>query len=408
MLSERIIEQLTERLVNRIEKGNAYVLEQIGKSINKIGTLSPSKAQELAQILKYGGSYEKIVNRLAEITNLNVRDIYKIFDEVAKHDYKFAKQFYDYRGIDYIPYEQNIALQNQVKALASITAREYVNISNTLAFTKKDKFGHIIYTELSRTYQNAIDEAVLAISQGKDTFQDQMYKIIRELGSSGLKTVDYANGRSMRLDSAIRMNIQGALRNLHNETQKILGKEFDSDGVEISVHSNPAPDHEEVQGRQFSNEEFEKFQNNLDSKDYQGKVFTANFEGHDRRSISEYNCYHYIFSIVLGVSKSEYTNEQLQEIINDNHKGFELDGKHYSNYEGTQFQRRLETEIRKTKDMQIIARASDSQELIQESQDKITALTHKYKELSDASGLPTKMQRLRVSGYKRVAIKNKK
>lgn len=240
MLSEKIIEQLTERLVNRIEKGNAYVLEQIGKSIKKIGTLSPSKAQELAQILKYGGSYEKIARKIAEITELNVKDVYKIFEEVAKHDYQFAKQFYDYRGIDYIPWEQNTALRNQVKALARITVRDYINISNTFAFTTKDKFGRVVYTELSRTYQNAIDEAVLNVSQGKNTFQEQMYKTIKELGSSGLKTVDYANGRSMRLDSAIRMNIQGALRNLHNIIQQQFGEEFDSDGIEISVHSNPA------------------------------------------------------------------------------------------------------------------------------------------------------------------------
>ena len=36
----------------------------------------------------------------------------------------------------------------------------------------------------------------------------------------------------------------------------------------------------------------------------------------------------------------------------------------------------------------------------------ITYLTRKYKQLSDISGLPTKMQRMKVSGYKRVA-KNK-
>lgn len=414
MLSEQIIEQLTERLVNRIEKGNEYVLEQIGKSINKIGTLSPSKAQQIAQVLKYGGSYEKIVNKLAEITNMNVQDIYKIFEEVAKHDYRFAKQFYDYRGIDYIPYEKNIALQNQVKALAQVAVRDYVNLSNTLAFTTKDKFGHVVYTDLARTYQNAIDEAVLSVSQGKTTFDEEMYRLIKELGSSGLKTVDYGNRRSMRLDSAIRMNMQGALRNLHNETQKIIGEEFGADGVEISVHSNPAPDHEEAQGRQLSYEEWNKLQTIGVAKTYDGKTINLHRElkrteasSLSFRPISDYNCQHYKFDIVLGVSKPNYTNEQLQEIIDNNNKGFELDGKHYTNYEGTQLQRKLETEIRKAKDLQIMAKASGNEQLIGEAQQKITALTHKYKELSDVSGLPTKMQRLRVPGYRRTKVNNK-
>lgn len=407
MLDERIIDKLIERLVNRIEQGNTYVLEQIGKSIKKIGTLSPSKAQQLINVFKYGGNYDKIVQKLAQITELNVKDIYEIFEEMAKSDYQFAKQFYDYRGVKYIPYEENIALQNQVKALARITANEYVNLSNTLAFTKKVN-GRVVYTDLARTYQDAIDKAVLSVAQGKNTFDEQMYSTIKELGSSGLKTVDYASGRSMRLDSAVRMNLKGALRNLHNETQAVFGEEFGSDGVEISVHFNPAPDHAEVQGRQFSKEEFEKFQNDQDAVDYQDKLFTKEHDGKDRRSISEYNCYHYTFDIVLGVSKPNYSNEELQKIIDDNNKGFELDGEHFTNYEGTQLQRKLETEIRKQKDIQIMAKASGNKELVGESQQKITQLTRKYKELSDVSGLPTKLERARVSGYRRTKVNLKK
>lgn len=406
MLNEQVIDKVIERLVNRIEEGNTYTLKKIGESIKKIGTLSPSKAQELVQVLKYGGDYDKIVNKLAEITELNVKDIYKIFDEVAKNDYNFAKQFYDYRNVKFIPYEENIALQQQVRAIANITVGEYRNLTRSLAFTKRVN-GRIVYTDLARTYQETLDKAVLSIIQGKNTFQDQMYSTIKELANSGIKTVNYGTNRSMRLDSAVRMQLKGALRNLHNETQEIFGREFGANGVEISVHGNPAPDHAEVQGRQFSNEEFNKFQNDIDAKDYQGKLFPAEFDGHDRRSISEYNCYHYTFAIVLGVSKPEHSNKELQEIINSNEQGFELDGKHYTNYEGTQLQRQLETEIRKAKDTQIMAKASGNDQLVGESQQRITQLTNKYRELSNISGLPTKIQRMRVSGYRRTKIMKK-
>ena len=403
MIDERLIDKLVERLVNRIEEGNTYTLQKIGESIKLIGSLTPSKAQQLEQILKYGGNFDKIVNKLADITELNVKDIYKIFEEVAKKDYQFAKQFYDYKGVKYIPYEQNTALQQQVKALARITANEYVNFSNTLAFTKRVN-GKVVYTDLARTYQDVIDKAVLSVAQGKSTFNEQMYSTIKELASSGLKRVDYASGRSVRLDSSVRQHLKGALRNLHNETQAVFGEEFGSDGVEISVHINPAPDHAEVQGRQFSKEEFNKFQNDQDAVDYTGKLFTKEHNGKDRRSISEHNCYHYTFDIVLGVSKPNYSNEQLKQINEDNNKGFELDGVHYTNYEGTQLQRKLETEIRKQKDIQITAKASGNKQLVEESQSAITQLTLKYKQLSDVSGLPTKLERMRVPQYKRVNV----
>ena len=200
------------------------------------------------------------------------------------------------------------------------------------------------------------------------------------------------------------MNLKDSLRELHNETQRIFGEQFDSDGVEISVHENPAPDHEMVQGRQFSNKQFDNFQNDLKAKSYDGIVFEPEFDGHDRRSISEYNCYHYTFSIILGVSVPEYTNKQLQAIIDRNNEGFEIDGKHYTIYQGTQLQRQLETEIRKQKDIQIMAKASGQKDLVMESQQKITQLTTKYRELSAKANLPIKEKRMRVSGYKRTKI----
>lgn len=419
MLSDEVIEKVVERLVRRIEIGNEYVLKKIGESVKKIGTLNPSKAQELVQILKYGGDYDKITKKLVEITKLNIKDIKKIFQEVAKNDYDFAKQFYEYRNKKFIPWEENMALRQQVDALADLTANEYVNFarSDMIGFGIKDKKGNVKFRGLESTYNRLLDEAILNVGQGKETFDNAMYRQLKQMGT-GLKVI-YKDGRTMRLDSAMRMHMKNALRELHNRTQEMFGEEFDADGVEISVHLNPAPDHEKVQGRCFTTNqydsegnlikkgEFEKFQDSEDAVSYDGIEFPKVSEetGYDRRSISQYNCYHYTFAIVLGVNKPQYSNEELQEIIDNNNKGFELDGKHYTNYQGTQLQRKLERAIREQKESQILGRASDNEKLIYESQKKITQLTSKYRELSNVSGLPTSDRRLRVSGYHRVAIK---
>ena len=213
MLSEEVIDRVVERLVNRIEQANTYVLKKIGESIKKVGTLNATSSQQLYQLIRYGGDYDKIVKKLAEITELNVKDIYKIFDEVAKTENVYFKKFYNYRGKKFIPYEYNTALQNQVRAIANLTANNYINISRTMAFARRTPNG-IIYTDLSRTYQDVIDKAILSITQGKTTFQDEMYSTIKELSESGIKSVDYASGRSMRLDSATRMNIKSGLRDM--------------------------------------------------------------------------------------------------------------------------------------------------------------------------------------------------
>ena len=405
MLSQEVEEKLANILVTRIEETNTYILKQIGNAIKQISTLTPSQAYQIAQILKYGGTYNEIAKELARVSGKNVQDIYKIFEEVAKNNKQFAKQFYKYRGIDYIPYKKDIALQNMVKSIADITAKQYLNIARTtgIGFLFKDINGQILFKNIQESYYEIIDRGILAISQGKETYQSEMRRIIKQLGNNGL--VMYESGRTRRLDSAVRMNILDGIRQVNNETSLRFGEEYGADGVEISVHANPAPDHADVQGRQFSKEEYEKLENGEVAKDYNG---ISRQLGHSKngsyRHISEYNCYHKIFNIVLGVSKAEYTEEQLNEIQEKNEQGFEFEGKHYTNYQGTQLQRRIETEIRKNKDTQILAKASGDTELIEQSQNKIRLLTSKYNDLCKASGLPPKKQRMSVAGYRKVKV----
>lgn len=417
-MTEREMELLTEILVSRVNDANHVFLSKIGQSLKNIGSLSPTEAHKLIQILKYGGKYEEIINEIQRITKMNIKDIEDIFEAYSKKDQRFAKQFYNYRNKPFIEYDKNLALKRQTISLAKMTQKEMYNYSktNALGYSIKDAKGNIVTTGLRETYDKVLDEAVLNVGQGKQSFDEAMKTTLNQLGTSGLKTLDY-EGRSVRLDSAVKMHLNTSLRTLHNENQELFGKEFGADGVEISAHSNPAPDHAGVQGRQFSTKkekgqkmsEWEKLQNEGYATDYTGKLIdirSVSKKGRvSHRPISTMNCYHTVKSVVLGVNKPIYSEEQLQEIIEENNKGFELDGQHYTNYQGTQMQRTLERRIREQKDIQILAKASDNQELIAKSQQKISQLTSKYKELSSVSGLPTEMERMRVPGYRRVAVK---
>ncbi len=394
MITEEMQDRLVQGLLDRMEQLNIELLEEIGKQIKYIGTLTPSQAHKLAQIILYGENVNWIARRLSEVTNLNVREIYQIMKKTAIENQEFARQFYKAKGIDFIPYEKNVLLQNQVRAIATLTANRYKNIMNSTAYVLDDKL-----VPIGKIYQEVVDKAILSVSQGKESYQTVMRKTMNELVEKGMRVrvdkngeptgtrvVDYKSGLSRRADTAIRMNTLEGIRTTSNELQKQFGEEFGADGIEISVHEHPAPDHADIQGKQFTNEEFEELNESLD------------------RPIGTLNCYHYIFSIVLGVSKPEYTKEQLEEIKKDNDKGFEFEGKHYTLYEGTQLQRRIETKIRELKDKQIMSKAMGDIEQVGNCQRKITELTHKYRELSNISGLKTKMQRMTVSGYRRIKV----
>lgn len=124
------------------------------------------------------------MRKLAEISGKNVNDIYKIFDQVAKDNKQFAKEFYRYRGQDFIPYYKDIAVQNQVRSIAQLTANTYTNIARTtgIGFLFEDLNGQMSFKNIQQAYSEIIDRGILSISQGKETFQQEMRRIIRDVG----------------------------------------------------------------------------------------------------------------------------------------------------------------------------------------------------------------------------------
>ena len=402
MLNEEVQERLANTIVKKIEKLNEYIINEVGKSLLQLGKLTPSKAYQLEQTLKYGASYNKIVKKIEQVTKLNLKQIDDIFRAVAKKNQEFAKQFYDYRNIDFIPYDKNEALKQQVEALANITKDSYVNIMNSSAYMLL-RGNKLRTTTLSKIYQEALDEAIISVGQGKEAYGSAIRRIMKELTSKGMQYVDYASGYRRRLDSTIRMNLLDGIKLVSNETQNIFAREYNSNGVEISVHLNPAPDHEKVQGRQFSDEEYKKLNEGMIAKDYKGNEYSLDHDYNGTyRPISTMNCYHYEFRIILGVSKPQYDDKELKEIREKNDKGFDYKGKHYTMYEGTQLQRRLEVEIRRKKEQQIGYRSINAIEEAQIVQRKINKLTKRYKELSEISGLKPYATRMSISGYRRI------
>ena len=119
MITEEMQDRLIQGLLDRVEQLNIELLEEMGKQIKYIGTLTPTQAHKLAQIILYGENVNWIARRLSEVTNLNVREIYQIMKQTAIENQEFARQFYKARGIDFIPYEKNVLLQKQVKAIAT-------------------------------------------------------------------------------------------------------------------------------------------------------------------------------------------------------------------------------------------------------------------------------------------------
>ena len=435
MLNENKQEELLKIFQQRFEDFNTKVLEELGNVIKQFKDLTPSQAYSLAQQLKYNTTVKDLLNELSKISGLSVKDLKAILEKVARENISFADVYYKARGLETPIYSENKALQRLVSSVYNISGAEFKNIAKSTGFRLLGDNGEPLLLDIDETYKYVIDKCVVAISQGKETYQQSMRSTLKQLSSSGVRKIEYESGYSRRLDSSIRQNILDSIRQVSNESQKLFGEEFDYNAVEVSHHSNSAPDHSnndiengkfDIDGHQFVKLDILKEQikngiekeitlKDIDEVNHRVKCKDKWYYDFDyinnnlNRPVSTMSCYHYIFSVVLGVSRPQFTDKQLEEDKKKNNDGFEFEGKHYTFYEAEQLLNRIALEIRKSKDTQIMAKSSGDDDLILSSQTKITQLTTKYRQVVKASGLPNKLATKGwVPGYKRKSVKNLK
>ena len=392
MKNDKKLELLLEKFYNRFNQYNTKVLEKLGEAIKKFDGISPTNAHKIAQQLKYGTDIDDLIEELSKLSGKSIKDIEETFDLVAKENVEFAEIYAKAKKMEFVDYKDNDQLKRLVKGIAGETNATFKNISRAKAigFVLKDENGNKIFKNLKKTYNDLIDEAVFNVTTGTTDYQSAMRGVMKQLADSGVKIheekVGYKSGYNVRIDSAVRQNVLTGIRQVNLEVQKQVGRDYGANGIEISAHSPCAEDHLSIQGKQFSNAEFKKLNASLE------------------RPIGEYNCRHFVFSIVLGVNQPSYSDKMLNQMNRESQSVIEYEGKKYTAYEATQVQRKLETAIRKEKDRQIIARASGDKDGVSIAQSNITTLTQKYNDFSKNAGLDTYKNRLSVSGYRRVSV----
>lgn len=406
MLSEDALNNLIQPIIARQEAISNYIIQQIAKRIKEIGTVLPSDMHKLERLLAMGGDVRLINEELARLTYLQETDIKQILKTVARDAYLDTKPFYDYRQKPFIPFKDNTPLQRQLKAITRITLNSTgMNLSNSQAtgFLIRDMKhpGLLKFQSIDDTYRSVMDEAIQATQSGVIDYGTAMRRTLKQLTDSGLRKMSWDSGYTQRLDTAVKRNLLDGVREINQAVQDITGEQFGADGKEITVHANSAPDHEPIQGHQFTNEEWEHLQNNEPFTDVNGVSFEA-----IERAIGTLNCRHFAYSILVGVSKPVYTQKQLQEMIANNHKGYTLpNGKHLTMYECTQRQRKMETDIRRAKENQMTCKAAGDMDGVKRYQAKIHDLMSSYNSFSKACGLRLKPKNIYVEGYKKVSTK---
>lgn len=376
LLSESYLNSLPDPIAKNIEALNQYVVERICKRIKEVGSISASDAHRLKSAIEYAGAdIQAIQKELERITGLNAKELEAMFEDVAAENVDFANTYYKARGMETLKdYTENAALRSFVESAKSTAADGVTNLSNTTMIGFKS--GNTVIP-LRQYYIQTIDKAITFAQTGTVDYYTAMRSTVKEMARGGLRRVTFDSGYSRRLDSQVRMNLLDGVRQLNMAMLEQTGKEFGADGVEISAHALCAPDHQHIQGKQYSNAEFERLNRSLD------------------RPVGEMNCNHFTTPIVLGISKPVYSASELREINKRSNAKVSYGGKTYTRYEASQRQRQLETAIRYAKDERDACVAAGDKLGATQARKKSAALTSEYKRFSEQTGLTVRLERTR-------------
>lgn len=383
------LEKLPKPLERTMTALELSVMSEIIQRIKEVSQVTPVIDWLLIRMDAVGKSRKEIKRLLQEGVESAGLDIDQIYDQAAQSDYIRNKAIYEAAGRDYLPYEENQWLQQVVEAVREQTRdslRPMENITQTTGFNVQ-MGGKKVFTPLSEYLERSLDKAMLGITTGTRTYSQAIGEVIDEMTASGIRTVDYASGKSDRIEVAARRAVMTGVAQMVDKVNETNARELGTDYWEVDWHMGARNtgtgylNHQSWQGKVYSSEEM---------RTVCGLGEMLGFAG--------INCYHIRFPFLPGISKRRYTDEWLEEQNRKENEKKLFNGREYDTYGALQYQRRLERTIRKQKqDVKLLEEAKADPDDITAAKSRLRLTNKTYVEFSKAMGIRQQRERLRVS-----------
>lgn len=303
------------------------VMEDVIRRIKKTGEITSTADYQIEKLIMMGQSSEFIEAEIKRLTQLTDAEIYQLYEDVIDKEYTRNKTIYEQVNANFIPYEESQEMQAWVSAIVAQTKADIKNITQSMGFALKLN-GKIIFTPFAEYYQKYLDRACMDIITGTFSYNTVLRRVIKEMASSGIRTVDYASGHSNRITVAARRAVMTGVNQLCGQINQMNADKLGTDTYEVPWHAGARPSHW-----------------------WGGMIFTmqelidicglGTGEG-----IGGWNCYHPYYAFVPGISVRQYTDDQLAELNAKEKVEREWKGKKYNAYNASQKQRQMEIAMR--------------------------------------------------------------
>ena len=347
MYDDEKLEELRKRAAAIAEPIWETLLRDIVRRVRGAGGITSTAEYQIYRAEQLGLAEKAIKAAIAEQLKISDAAIDMLFEELKDETVLF---------------EENAELRQLVEAYGTVSkkasAADYEGLwapgPDGKLYTVKEAYGKIM------------DFAWMQTATGTYDFQTAVREATKKLLERGLRVIPGKDGRSYRLEYAVRSYITNRMGEMFNAVNQMNYDAIGADGWEISAHPAPAPDHALYQGRQYSKEEYDRINNSL------------------ARKFGWWNCRHLVYPIRLGVSPRAYSDEQLQKYLDDNEKGVWYNGQHYTLSEARDRKRQLESLISQTK-YDILAAEGDAG-LLKERQIRLQNQRREYERFCRETG----------------------
>lgn len=382
-LTPEQLQNIPENIVQLYRDLEEFIIDDIARRIAKTGQLTETAKWQLERAKDLSmDNIEKEILKTLELANKEVEETLK---QSALTSVQAESKIYKEAINKEIKIKGNTLLEKVLEAAIKQTKGELKNISQSLGFAQIIN-GKIVYKDIAKFYQDSVDLALMQVNSGVLNSNEAIKQAVKKLADSGLRTIDYENGWSNRVDVAVRRAVVTGSNQMCHKMTELTMKELECEFVETTAHAGARPDHQEWQGQVFCYKgKSDKYPDFVSSTGY------GTGEG-----LAGYNCRHSFSPFFPGISKRAYSEEHLNNI---DPEPFEYDGKTYTYYEALQRQRKLETNIRQKKRELIGYNAAGLKDDFNNSSIALNRLKNEYKAFSNAGDLTVRNDLMQVYKY---------
>lgn len=269
--------------------------------------------------------------------------------------------------------ESSKRLEHELKSLTHSTGFKFIGAS----------------VSVDQAFNHSMDKAVMNVASGTFSSEQAVEQVVSELEKSGLRYVNYASGITRGIDVAAHLAVRTTLNQMAADISMSNAEQLGTDLVEVSSHGGARDgdghaNHAGWQGKVYSisGKAHPKESKRLGYKILSLEAVTG--YPHDPSGLCGYNCKHTFYPFIAGISDPTPLEKEPAPV--------KVDGKTYTYYQATQYQRRLERELREFKRQYLGGQNMTA---------AITAKEQQYARFCKKAGLKQNLNRLYVKGYKR-------